>query len=206
MRVVKLGQDKQGIASTVIEKFKPLYALEAYCRNTKASHRIRKLLRKKKSWPILQEVYHWLNSIRSQVLPKSKLGQAITYFFNQWPYLKAYVRHGMVEIDTNNVENKIRSIALGRKNWLFMGNAESGKIHCLWYTLIISAICNNLNTRVYLHYLLSKMHAIRRGEIDPLSLLPDQINVNELNNFAAEQLELSKQAMSSMYYDESLVF
>ena len=79
-------------------------------------------------------------SIKNKVLPKSKLGKAISYTLKQWPWLVAYLRHGMAEIDTNYVENKIRDIALGKKNWLFIGNEDCGKIHELWYTLIISSI------------------------------------------------------------------
>jgi transposase len=111
---------------------------------------------------------------------------------NQWPYLIAYLQHGMAEIDTNQVENKIRDIALGRKNWLFIGNEHCGKIHALWYTLIISAIINDINPRVYIHYLLSKSHELRRKTIDPLTLLPDRINLQQLEQFASEQIESAR--------------
>lgn len=103
----------------------------------------------------------------------------------------------MAEIDTNYVENKIRDIALGKKNWLFMGNEECGKIHALWYTLIISSIINDLNPRVYIHYLLTKVHSLRRGEIDPLSLLADRIDIKELERFSMEQIEFGKKMLSA---------
>ena len=103
----------------------------------------------------------------------------------------------MAEIDTNYVENKIRDIALGKKNWLFIGNEDCGKIHALWYTLIISSVINKLNPPVYIHYLLTKVHQLRRGEIDPISLLPDRIDIKELECFAAEQVEFGKKMMNA---------
>ena len=196
--VLKIKGDKEGIAAEMIERMKPLYVLEAMMREIpELHHRTRKRLRQKIARPILKEIHKWLRSIKHKVLPKSKLGQAITYTMNQWFYLRAYVNHGMAEIDTNYVENKIRDIALGKKNWLCIGNEECGKIHALWYTLIISAIMNKLNPRVYIHYLLTKVHALRRNEIDPVALLPDRINIKELEQFIEEQLGLAKKMMQN---------
>jgi len=195
--VVKISGDKNGIAAEMIERMKPLYALEARLREMNADHRTRKRLRQKIARPILKDIHHWLRSIKNQVLPKSKLGNAISYTLKQWPYLIAYLRHGMAEIDTNYVENKIRDIALGKKNWLFVGNEDCGKIHALWYTLIISSIINDLNPRVYIHYILTKVHELRRGEIDPLSLLPDRIDVNKLEGFAIEQIDFAKKMLAA---------
>jgi len=195
--VVKISGDQQGIAAEMIERMKPLYALENRLREAGSDHRTRKRLRQKIARPILKDIYRWLCSIKDKVLPKSKLGQAINYTLAQWRYLIAYLQHGMAEIDTNYVENKIRDIALGKKNWLFIGNEDCGKLHALWYTLIISSIINDLNPRVYIHYLLTKVHALRRNEIDPLTLLPDRIDIKELERFSAEQIEFGKKVLSA---------
>lgn len=195
--VVKISSDNAGIAAEMLERLKPLYALEARLRDAGADHRTRKRLRQKIARPVLKDIHRWLRSIKGKVLPKSKLGKAISYTMNQWRYLIAYLQHGMAEIDTNYVENKMREIALGKKNWLFMGNADCGKIHALWYTLILSAIINDINPRVYIHYILTKVHELRRGEIDPVTLLPDRIDMNELEQFAAEQIEFGKKMLSA---------
>jgi len=194
--VVKISGDKNGIAAEMIERMKPLYALEARLREANLQHRTRKRLRQKIARPILKKTHRWLRSIKNQVLPKSKLGNAIRYTLNQWPYLIAYLQHGMTEIDTNYVENKIRDIALGKKNWLFIGNENCGKIHALWYTLIISSIINDLNPRLYIHYILTKVHELRRGEIDPVSLLPDRIDLKKLEYFYIEQIEFAKKMLA----------
>lgn len=195
--VIKISGDRNGIAAEMIERMKPLYALEARLRIVGQEHRTRKRLRQKIAFPILKSIYKWLCSIQKKVVPKSKLGKAIVYTLNQWPYLTSYLQHGMAEIDTNYVENKIRDIALGKKNWLFIGNDSCGKIHALWYTLIISCVINELNPRVYIHYLLSKAHELRRGSIDPVTLLPDRIDLKKLEFFAGEQIEFGKKMLAS---------
>lgn len=195
--VVKISGDNHGLAAEMIQRMKPLYALEARMKDLGVSHRTRKKLRQKIARPITKEIYKWLRSIQPSVPPKSKLGKAIDYTLRQWPYLTAYLRHGMAEIDTNYVENKIREIALGKKNWLFIGNKESGKIHALFYSLIISSVINDLNPRVYIHYLLTKIHDLRRGVIDPITLLPDRIDCEVLEQFAKAQIEFGRKIMNS---------
>lgn len=195
--VVKISEDKTGIAAQMIEKMKPLYALEARMKEMKLNFHIRKRLRQKIAWPIIKEIHHWLRAIKSSVPPKSGLGKAIQYTLKQWPYLITYLRHGQAEIDTNDVENKIRDIALGKKNWLFIGNKDSGIIHAIFYTLLISAVLNDLNPRIYIHYVITKVHELRRGTINPLDLLPHRIDVDILKNFGHEQIEFAKLIFST---------
>lgn len=196
--VVKINSDKQGIAADMLRRLKPLYELEARLRDIPAiHHRTRKRLRQKIARPILNEIYQWLLSVKDCVVPKGKLGKAIAYTLKQWPWLIAYTQHGMAEIDTNPVENKIRDIAIGKKNWMSMGNEDCGKIHALWYSLIISALINGLNPRVYIHYLLTKVHELRRKLIDPLSLLPDRIDIKQLESFAHEQIEFGRTILNN---------
>ena len=201
MRLLKISNDKHGIAADMLQRLKPLYELEERLRKIgNIDHRIRKWLRQKIALPILRSIYKWLKSIKNKILPKSKLGKAVNYFLNQWHYLIAYTKHGMAEIDTNYVENLIRDIALGKKNWLFIGNKDCGKIHALWYTLIISAIINEINPRVYIHYVLTKVHDIRRNLIDPITLLPDRIDLKVLEQFALDQIEFGRQMLNNLNF------
>jgi len=195
--VVKISKDGRGIAAEMLARMKPLYELEARMKNMNAPHRIRKRLRKKIARPITKKIYKWLLTVQTSVPPKSKLGTAIAYTLKQWPYLIKYLRHGMAEIDTNFVENKIRDISLGEKNWLFIGNKKSGKVHALFYSLVISAIINVLNPRVYIHYLLTKIHDLRLGKVEPISLLPDRIDLEKLQKFATEQIEFGRKILNS---------
>lgn len=195
--VKKVVKNPAGIAAEAIQRLKPLYALEASIREAGYDFKTRKQLRQKIAKPLLQEFYHWLKQIKSAVPPKSQLGEAIQYALNQHRYVIKYLRHGMAEIDTNHVENKIRDIAIGKKNWLFMGNKEAGIVHALFFSLILSAILNNLNPRIYIHYLIMQSHEIRQGKIDPKLLLPHLIDHNLLQAFAKQQLDKAKTFFNS---------
>jgi len=78
-----------------------------------------------------------------------------------------------------------------------MGHEDSGMIHALWYNFILSAIMNGLNPRVYVHYLLTKIHDIRTKTIDPETLLPHTIDLVKLKAFADEQVILAKEVLNS---------
>ena len=181
--VIKISNDHNGIAAEVIKKLQPLYELEAMMRHHKIPLRSRKRFRQQYAKPLLIGIHQWLVKIAPNILPKSKLANAVHYILNQWPYLINYVNHGMAEIDTNGVERQIRPMAIGRKNWLFMKNENTGKVHSTFYSLILSATLNNLNPRLYLHYLITKMHDIRRGILDPATLLPHVIKAEVLKTF-----------------------
>jgi len=194
--VVKITKNHEGIAAQAIERLRPLYELEAKMREWGHGFHTRKRLRQKIAWPILKDFHAWLKKTLPHVPPKSQLANAISYSLNQWPYLIKYLRHGMAEIDTNWVEGEIRNIALGKKNWLFIGHENSGKIHALFYSLILSAILNGLNPRLYLHYLITKVHDLRRGLIDPMSLLPHTIDQTVLKKFADTLLHDAKKILA----------
>lgn len=196
--VLKISKNKEGIAAQAIEKLKPLYALEAMMREKNYNFKTKKYFRKKIARPILLDFKSWLIEIRSSVPPKSKLGEAIQYTLNQWKFISKYLRHGMVEIDTNLVENKIREIACGRKNWMFMGNKDSGNIHALFYSLVLSSIANKLNPRLYIHYLISKIHNIRKNEVAPKNLLPHTVDIKLLEEFANYQIHKAKNLLNTI--------
>jgi transposase len=195
--VLKISKNPDGIAAEVIKRLKPVYALEARMKALGLSFHTRKRLRQKQAWPLLKALKSWLTQNRHRVPGNSKLSIAVQYLFNQWPYLIRYCRHGSVEIDTNGVENRIRPEALGRKNWLFIGNEDSGLIHALWYSLIYSALLNGLNPRVYVHYLLSKIHDLRSKKVEPSTLVPHVINLEALTAFANEQIAIGNRFFNS---------
>lgn len=198
--VIKVTKNNTGIAAEMLEKLKPLYALESKMRENGVSFHTRKRLREKYAKPLLREIYKWLNQVKTQVPPKSKLMEAIKYTLNtdRWKSLNVYLRHGKAEIDNNWIENKNRPIGLGRRNWLFMGNEKSGIINALLFTLTESALINNLNPRIYIHYLLTKSNSIRQKTIDIKTLLPHTIDHTVLKKFAAEQMNIAKEVFNSI--------
>jgi transposase len=166
-------------------------------RKTSASFHSRKRLRQKYAVPIFKELLSWLKLQRTLAIPESKLGKAITYTLNQWHYITAYVRHGRAEIDTNWVENESRPSAIGKKNWLFVNNENSGAISAFWYSLIQSALLNGLNPKTYIHFLLCNLPKLRKKEILVATLLPHTIDKNILNDFSNEQLNCARRLFNS---------
>lgn len=196
--VITASGDSNGVAAQMLERLKPLYQLEERMRTNGYPMRARKKRRQTIAKPLLKAIYGWLNQLVPSVPPKSKLGQAIAYTLNQWPYLTQYLRHGWAQIDTNWVENQIRPIAVGKKNFLFMGHEDSATIHALFYSLVLSAILNKINPRLYLNYLLTQIHCLRQKKIDPYLLLPHIIDKAKLQNFAKHQLQQAKSVLNDI--------
>jgi hypothetical protein len=186
--VAKTGAKKSlGKAGEALQYIARLYLIEEKARIDKMEFGQRKLLRQTQAIPILEQFYQWLLNSNKLVPPGSAIGKAIDYTIKQWRYLIRYTDYGEVEIDNNLVENQIRPLALGKKNWLFIMHEESGRIAALYYSLIQSAKLNNLNPRIYLHYLLTQVHALRKRIINPVDLLPHRIKPDVLTQFAENE-------------------
>ena len=101
---------------------------------------IRHALRQERAVPRLQQFRAWLQSQQAQhggpVLPKSPLGEAITYAFNQWDALTIYTGDGDLAIDNNASENALRRVALGRRNWLFCGSDNGGHTAAVLFSFL----------------------------------------------------------------------
>lgn len=175
--IIKTTKNK-GKAHEALSYIRKLYTIESDAKDL--GFESRKKLRQEKAKPILDKMHKWLQKSQTTVPPQSSLGKAISYALNQWPYLYEYINHGEAEIDNNWCENQIRPFALGRKNWLFAGNARGARVAALIYSLIQSCKLNNINARQYLNYIFKKTHELRRGEIDAVSLLPQFIDTKLL--------------------------
>lgn len=173
VETVKLT-NSAGKAYEVVKLIKKLYEVEGEAREQKLDFADRKKLRQKQAPPILQEIKNVINGAAAP--PKSALGKAITYAKNQWWYLARYIDHGEAEIDNNWIENQIRPFAISRKNWLFIGNEKAAQTAAFFYSLIQTCRLNKIDARKYLIYVLTKAQQMRRGEIDPSTLLPQFIN------------------------------
>jgi transposase len=91
--------------------------------------------------------------------PQSPVGKACSYALGQWVGLLLYLDHGVVDIDNNSMENALRPCALGKKNWLFIGDVKAGPRTAIFYSLIGSCLRHGLNPRAYLHWLFSRIAA-----------------------------------------------
>ena len=120
------------------------------------------------SKPIVDEYYAWLNGI---FRPSGKLKKAITYSLNQQEYLCAFLDHGEVEISNNQVENAIRPIVVGRKNWLFCDTQAGASASVIIFTVLETAKANGLNPETYLNHLLTVLP--ERFAADPKASVDD---------------------------------
>ena len=103
------------------------------------------------------------------MLPKSKLAEALGYLRNHWDPLRVYLGDGRLPIDNNEVEQLMKQVAIGRKNWLFVGSVAAGERAADFLTLVSSAVRNDLEVWAYLKDVLDRLLA---GSTDYDSLLP----------------------------------
>lgn len=105
-----------------------------------------------------------------QLLPKSKLGQAVSYMRNNWDALRRFLSDGRLPIDNNEAERDLRRVAVGRKNWMFVGSEEGGERTAIIPTIVASAHRHDLDVLAYLRDVLERL---ARGEDNLEELLPD---------------------------------
>jgi transposase len=121
-------------------------------------------LRREKSVPILANFKHWMTEQYPQVVPQSSIAKAIAYSLSRWDKLSIYTTDGNLQIDNNPVENSLRPVALGRKNYLFAGSHEAAQRSAMLYSLLGTCKLHHLNPCVWLRDVLSVLpsHPINR--------------------------------------------
>ena len=128
-------------------------------------------IRQRESKLILNRLGAWLDgALAKSVLPESKLGQAFRYLRNNWEALCVYTQDGGLPIDNNWVERLMKRIAIGRKNWLFVGSVRAGIRNANIMTLVGSAHRHDLDVHMYLEDVINHLN---RGTAKPEELLPD---------------------------------
>lgn len=129
--------ERAGYALSTMQK---LYAIERHARQADLSDEQRYGLRQEQAVSVLQELHDWLLEQAAVVLPKSLIGKAVAYSLRRIKALSLYTTNGRLEIDNNLIENTIRPIAMGRKNYLFAGSHAAAQRIALFYSLLGS--CN----------------------------------------------------------------
>lgn len=132
-----------------------LFRIERDMRDASVAERER--ARHDRSRGVLARFLWWLRTQRAQILPKSALGEAITYCLNQWPALTAFLRDGRLEIDNNRSERAIKPFVIGRKNWMFSSTPRGARSSAMAYSIVETAKANGLNPRAYLQYLFEQL-------------------------------------------------
>jgi transposase len=170
------------MAKEALERIALLYEVEA---NGKAlSNEDRRLLREEKSLPLLEGLHTWLQDTLAKTAPGGTSSKALKHALNRWPALIRYAKTGHLPIDNNVIENCIRPIAIGRKNWLFAGSERAGKRAAAIQSLLGTAKLNGLDPAAWLK--------------DTLEILPTWPNsrIDELLPLTPEWIEKTKQNRS----------
>jgi transposase len=164
------AQDSDGKrAAQMLGLIGELYAIEREAKDADDGARL--ALRAERSVPVLAQIKDWLDTEGEAVLPRSPLGQAITYARNQWTALSTYTTQGFLNIDNNASERALKRVAIGRKNWLFAGNDAAAENHARLWSLIASSDRHGLDPQRYLTSVLAKMGQTPAAELD--QFLPD---------------------------------
>ena len=141
-----------------------LFAIERECADFAPEQR--KEYRKNHAERILDEYFEWVKLLQNKVLPKSKLGKAITYSINQEKHLRKYLEDGRLEISNNRAENAIRPFVVGRKNWLFSNTPDGAAASAAIYSIVETAKACQLKPFEYLKYVLEVLSQTPEIDID----------------------------------------
>ena len=155
----------------LLELIGRLYVLERRMRRIELPPEKIVRLRKRIAPRYLDAIKQRLDTCSSSHTPKSVVRQAVNYLLNRWSKLCVYLDDGILQIDNNRIENAIRPVALGRKNWLFAGSEDGAKKIAVVYSIINSCVMNNIDPEMYLKDLFSRIHdhpANRIAELTPV--------------------------------------
>jgi len=161
-----LQSDKKR-AQIALALFREMYPHErAIKEKTPNDFEQRKTLRDKSIKPLLEQIKTWIQAEQMSVLPQSPIGKAMTYFINQYPKLEAVFMDGRIELDNNLIENAIRPMAIGRKNYLFCGSHKAAQNAAMLYSFFGSCKMQNINPREWLEDTLQRIpdHSIQKLE------------------------------------------
>jgi transposase len=154
-------------AGWTLRQIQHLYETEAQLREQHAGPALRQAVRASQSRPIVARLkracQRWQAGRR--FLPRSAMGAALAYALAQMPGLEVYLEDGKMEVDNNLVENAIRPTAMGKKNWLFFGEADAGERSAILYTLIESCRRRQLDPYAYLKDVLSRLPQMTNHQI-----------------------------------------
>ncbi len=154
------------VAFEAMRRIAELYVIEAQAKALTTEERY--ALRQAQAKPKLVELKVWLNETLPKVAPNGAIAKALMYSLRRWDALERYADSGLAPIDNNPVENCIRPIAIGKKNWLFTGSERAGQRAAAIQTLLGTAKLNGLDPQAWLTDTLEKLPTWPNSRIDEL--------------------------------------
>ncbi len=168
----KVAKKKQGtFAHQALETIRTIYEVERNTREMSPEDRL--VYRKKHMAPLIDKFKAWLDDNVDKTPPSLLTGKAIAYALGQWSKLLLVLESGLVSLDTNFVENKIRPFALGRKNWLFSQSVAGAKASAILYSFVITAKENGLDPYQYLAHVLKRINTTSTEDLRLLLPTPN---------------------------------
>lgn len=154
--VEALDEDRK-CASEAIVYISKLYKLETDMKEAGLESDAIRERRENEAYPIIQDFEKWMNSVAGRFTPRSRMGRALVYTYTLLPRLSRYVLDGRYNIDDNGVENAIRPLALGRKNYLFCGNHDAAVRAAIVYSLFACCKAHDVEIRPWLEDTLRRL-------------------------------------------------
>jgi transposase len=155
-------------AEYALTLFGKLYAIERKLKEEALTGEAVLQLRRLDAIPVLQTLQSWMREEYPKVLPKSPIGKAIAYCLPRWEKLTIYTTDATLSIDNNQIENAIRPVAIGKKNYLFAGSHDAAKRAAMIYSLFTTCRLNNINPYTWLKDVLERMHLYTTSNIAEL--------------------------------------
>ncbi len=162
------AKDSEPEAENALAYFAQLYAIERSLRQAQANPELVRNTRQEQALPILNELFDWANKQQEQALPKSPFGKALKYLLQRQEKLTAYCEDERVQIDNNLVENSIRPLALGRKNYLFAGSHDAAQRIAMMYSFFASCKKQQVNPYQWLKAVLERLPDCSINQIEEL--------------------------------------
>ena len=158
-----------------------LYKVERRAKQEQLSADRTKELRLEGSLPVINEMGKWIFEEIKNTLPKSQIGKAMAYAYARWDALSAYLYDGNLQIDNNLVENAIRPVALGRKNYLFAGSHDAAQRAAMIYSFFANCKKHNVNPFQWLKYALENIMSINHKNLKDLYPQTFKNNIQKSN-------------------------
>jgi transposase len=149
------GKNKTGKADVALNLIGKLYGIEANLKDKIAEEKYR--VRQEKSKVIIDKLNGWVIDNKDKIPPKTKLGEAMTYWCNQAHKLVTYLKDGRINIDNNRAERAVKPFVIGRKNWLFSNTPGGARASAILYSIIETAKANGLLVDNYLQTCLDEI-------------------------------------------------
>lgn len=171
--IVKVTKAKEGVAHDVLKLITDIAKIEEEIKELSDAEKFNLRLEKEK--PILDDLYAYLVAVHPRILPKSPLGQAVSYTLNQWPKLMIYLKDGRLENNNNRSERAIKPFVIGRKGWLFSDSVAGAEAAAIIFSLIETCKHHDIEAYDWFRYVLQQI-PLCQSDDEIEALLPFNIH------------------------------